>query len=113
VVRGWAQQRHRRIPGCTSRSLVQKAGYTIEDIPKTWDAFYDFFKGVQKKLGEQGMRQVYGLGFQLTTNGADPNSTFHTFLIAYGGQNIVTRDGKLRLDDPQVSGASAASTRVS
>jgi multiple sugar transport system substrate-binding protein len=83
-------------------SLVQKAGYTIEDIPKTWDAFYDFFKGVQKKLGEQGMRQVYGLGFQLTTNGADPNSTFHTFLIAYGGQNIVTRDGKLRLDDPQV-----------
>src|SRR3984893_7255496 len=83
-------------------SLVQKAGYTIEDIPKTWDAFYDFFKGVQKKLREQGMRNVYGLGFQVTTNGADPNSTFNYFLTAYGGQNIVTRDGKLHLDDPQV-----------
>jgi multiple sugar transport system substrate-binding protein len=83
-------------------SLVQKAGYTIEDIPKTWDAFYDFFKGVQKKLREQGVRNVYGLGFQVTTNGADPNSTFNYFLIAYGGQNIVTKDGKLRLDDPQV-----------
>ena len=32
------------------RPLVEKAGYKIEDIPKTWDAFYDFFKGVQKKL---------------------------------------------------------------
>jgi hypothetical protein len=34
------------------RPLVEKAGYKIEDIPKTWDAFYDFFKGVQKKLRE-------------------------------------------------------------
>ena len=83
-------------------SLVQKAGYTIEDIPKTWDAFYDFFKGVQKKMREQGMRNVYALGFQVTTNGNDPNSTFNYFLTAYGGQNIVTRDGKLHLDDPQV-----------
>jgi multiple sugar transport system substrate-binding protein len=83
-------------------SLVHKAGYTIEDIPKTWDAFYDFFKGVQKKLREQGSRNVYGLGFQVTTNGVDPNSTFNYFLIAYGGQNIVTKDGKLHFDDPQV-----------
>src|SRR6202040_3977498 len=86
-------------------SLVQKAGYSIEDIPKTWDAFYDFFKGVQRKLREQGMRHVYGLGFQVTTNGADPNSTFNNFLIAYGGQSIVTSDGKLHLDDPQVQKA--------
>src|SRR6202043_113133 len=86
-------------------SLVRKAGYTIEDIPKTWDAFYDFFKAVQKKLREQGMRHVYGLGFQVTTNGADPNSTFNNFLIAYGGQSIVTSDGKLHLDDPQVQKA--------
>jgi multiple sugar transport system substrate-binding protein len=84
------------------RSLVQKAGYTPEDIPKTWDAFYDFFKEVQKKLRSQGVRNVYGLGFQVTTNGVDPNSTFNNFLIAYGGQNIVTSDGKLHLDDPQV-----------
>jgi len=84
------------------RSLVQKAGYTIEDIPKTWDDYYDFFKGVQRKLREQGVRNVYGLGFQVTTNGADPNSTFNYFLNAYGGLNIVTKDGKLHLDDPQV-----------
>jgi len=87
------------------QSLVEKAGYKIEDIPKTWDAFYDFFKGVQKKLREQGMRNVYGMGFQLTTNGGDPNAFFDQWLIAYGGQNIVSQEGKLQLEDPQVKQA--------
>jgi multiple sugar transport system substrate-binding protein len=72
------------------------------DIPKTWDAYYDFFKEVQKKLRAQGMRNVYGLGFNVTTNGNDPNAVFNYFLIAYGGQDIVTKDGKLHLDDPKV-----------
>lgn len=84
------------------RPLVEKAGYKMTDIPKTWDAFYDFFKGVQKKLRDQGMRHVYGLGFQLTANGGDPNNFFNYFLIAYGGKDIVTKDGKLHLDNPQV-----------
>jgi multiple sugar transport system substrate-binding protein len=84
------------------QSLVEKAGFKMEDIPQRWDAFYDFFKGVQKKLREQRVRNVYGLGFQLTTNGGDPNAFFDQWLIAYGGQNIVGKDGKLHLDDPQV-----------
>src|ERR1700736_4855963 len=74
----------------------------MEDIPKTWDAYYDFFKEVQKKLKGQGVRNVYGLGLNVTTNGNDPNAVFNYFLIAYGGQNIVTKDGKLHLDDPPV-----------
>jgi multiple sugar transport system substrate-binding protein len=53
-------------------------------------------------LRAQGERKVYGLGFQVTTNGNDPNNTFNYFLIAYGGQDIVTKDGKLHLDDPKV-----------
>jgi len=84
------------------RPLVERAGYKMADIPKTWDGYYDFFKGVQKKLREQGVRNVYGLGFQVTTNGVDPNFVFNNFLIAYGGQDIVTEDGKLHLDDPKV-----------
>src|SRR5215467_8614885 len=53
------------------RPLVEKAGYSMENIPKTWDAFYDFFKEVQKKLRAQGVRNVYGLGFQMNTAGND------------------------------------------
>ena len=84
------------------RPLVEKAGYQMEDIPKTWDAFYDFFKDVQKRLRGQGIRNVYGLGFQLNTAGNDSNARANDFLIAYGGQDIVTNDGKLHLDDPKV-----------
>src|SRR6201993_2772788 len=84
------------------RPLVEKAGYQMEDMPKTWDAFYDFFKDVQKKLRAKGMRNVYGLGFQMNTAGNDSNARANDFLIAYGGQDIVTKDGKLHLDDPKV-----------
>src|SRR5712671_6213358 len=90
------------LPNHIWRPLIEKAGYTLEDIPKTWDAFYDFFKEVQKKLRAQGVRNVYGLGLNTTTNGVDPNNVFNYFLIAYGGQGIVTKDGKLHLDDPKV-----------
>ncbi len=90
------------LPNHVWRPLVEKAGYKIEDIPKTWDAYYDFFKDVQKKLRAQGVRNVYGLGLNVTTNGNDPNNVFNYFLIAYGGQDIVTKDGKLHLDDPKV-----------
>src|SRR5207245_271876 len=83
-------------------SLVEKAGLRIEDIPKTWDAYFDFFKKVQDNLRKQGERKVYGLGFQVTANGVDPANLFNAFLIAYGGQDIVTKDGKLHLDDPKV-----------
>ncbi len=55
------------------KSLVEKAGGKIADMPKTWDAFLDFFKPVQKKLRAQGMRNVYGMGLQLTTNGGRPD----------------------------------------
>ena len=84
------------------RSLVEKAGYKMEDIPKTWDAYYDFFKDVQKKLRAQGARNVYGIGFQLNSTGNDSNALFNYFVTAYGGHDLVTKDGKLHLDDPKV-----------
>jgi multiple sugar transport system substrate-binding protein len=90
------------LPNHVWRPLVEKAGFTMEDIPRTWDAYYDFFKEVQKKLRAQGVRNVYGLGLNVTTNGVDPNNVFNQFLIAYGGQDIATKDGKLHLDDPKV-----------
>ncbi len=93
------------LPNHIWKPLVEKAGYKMEDIPKTWDAYYGFFKDVQKKLRAQGNRRVYGLGFQVTTNGNDPNNVFNYFLMAYGGGNIVSKDGKLHVDDPQVKEA--------
>jgi multiple sugar transport system substrate-binding protein len=86
-------------------SLVEKAGFKLSDAPKSWDAFWDFFKPVQDKLRAQGTRGVYSMGLQVTANGVDPNNTFHYFLIAYGGKDIVTKEGRLHLDDPGVKEA--------
>ncbi len=83
-------------------SLVEKAGFKLADAPKTWDAFWDFFKPMQKKLRET-QRGIYVHGLQPTTNGpADGNTLFHHFLIANGGDGIVTPDGRAHLDDPKI-----------
>ncbi|HXW23487.1 MAG TPA: extracellular solute-binding protein, partial [Xanthobacteraceae bacterium] len=87
-------------------SLVEKAGFKMSDAPKTWDAFWDFFKPMQKELRAKGMRGLYSLGLQATTTGpADGNNMFHQFLITYGGNRIVTPDGAPHLDDPAVKEA--------
>jgi multiple sugar transport system substrate-binding protein len=88
------------------KPLVEKAGYKTSDIPKTWDAFLDFFKPVQAKLRDQGMRSIYAYSFQVNAVGYDCIFTFDHFNIAYGGQNIVTPDGRLHTDDPQIREAS-------
>lgn len=84
------------------KSLVEKAGYKVSDIPTTWDAFFDFFEPVQTKLREKHMRHTYGLGYTLSTTGDDPNNTFNQFLVAYGGGGIVTPDGTLHTKDAKV-----------
>jgi multiple sugar transport system substrate-binding protein len=93
------------IPFHIWKSLVEKGGSKISDLPRTWDAFMDFFKPVQKGLRAAGIRNVYGLGYQLTANGVDPINTFNAWMIAYGGKDLVTPDGKLHTDDPQVKDA--------
>ena len=90
--------------------LVTKAGFNLADAPKTWDAFWDFFKPMQKELRAKGMRKIYAMGLQITTVGPnDGNGLMQHFLIANGGQDIVTRDGKLHTNDPQVREAAIRS----
>ena len=75
-----------------SGAMVDKAGFKLADAPKTWDAFWDFFKPMQKELRAKGMRKIYAMGLQTTTVGPnDGNNPFHHFLIANGGQDIVTQ----------------------
>jgi multiple sugar transport system substrate-binding protein len=90
--------------------LVAKAGFKLSDAPKTWDAFWDFFKPVQKELRAKGMRKIYAMGLQITTVGPnDGNGLFQYFLVANGGQDILTRDGKLHTDDAKVREAAIRS----
>ena len=74
--------------------LLEKAGNQVSDIPGTWNARYNFFKGVQKILRAQGERKIYGMGFTLSSAGNDMNNQFNCALITYGGQKVVSSDGK-------------------
>ncbi len=94
------------VPFHVWNSLVEKAGFKLSDAPKTWDAFWDFFKPMQAKLRDSGMRNIYSMGMQCTTTGpTDGNNLFNHFLIANGGNGIVTKDGKVHLDDPKIKEA--------
>jgi multiple sugar transport system substrate-binding protein len=91
--------------------LVTKAGFKLSDAPNTWDAFWDFFKQMQKPLRAKGMRRMYSLGLQVTTVGPnDSTNLYQHFLVANGGGGIVTKDGKLHTSDPQVREAAIKTT---
>ena len=90
--------------------LVEKAGFKLSDAPKTWDAYWDFFKPMQQALRGKGMRRVYAMGPQITTIGPnDGNGLMAHFMIANGGIDIVTEDGKLHTDESRVREAAIRS----
>jgi multiple sugar transport system substrate-binding protein len=92
------------------KSLVEKSGQKVADVPNTWDAFLDFFRPVEDGLKKQGMRNIYAYGYQLTATGVDPINTFNAFLIAYGGENFVTPQGQVQTGDPRVRAAAIKAT---
>jgi multiple sugar transport system substrate-binding protein len=93
--------------------LVEKAGYKISDVPKKWDDVWAFFKQMQAPLRAKGMRRLYALGLQITTVGPnDGNNVFTHFLIANGGEGIITPDGKLHVDDPKIREAAIKSVET-
>jgi multiple sugar transport system substrate-binding protein len=61
---------------------------------------------VHEALRKQGMRRTFGIGLQVTTVGPnDGNNLWYHYMIANGGQGLVTKDGSLHIDDPKVRDA--------
>ena len=101
------------IPFHVWKSLLVKAGYKPADIPNTWDAFIDFFQLVQTKLRAQGMRNIYAYSFMISAVGFDVIGHFDHFMVAYGGKDLFTPDGKVHTDEPQIKEAAVkAVTRL-
>jgi multiple sugar transport system substrate-binding protein len=93
--------------------LVEKAGHKLSEIPPKWDDHWKFFASMQKPLRAKGMRKVYTCGLQITTVGPnDGNNVFVHFLIANGGEGLVTPDGKLHTDDPKIREAAIKSVEL-
>jgi multiple sugar transport system substrate-binding protein len=82
------------------QSLVEKAGYKVFEIPIPGMPFSTSLCRCRKSCASKGMRNA--CAYQLTGNSGDPILTFNQFMIAYGGKDFITPDGKLHTDDPKV-----------
>jgi multiple sugar transport system substrate-binding protein len=85
------------------KSLLERAGLTLADIPKEWEAFWSFWcdrvqPAVRKATGRS---DIWGIGQPMSAEGVDANEAFLQFLAIYKA-DYVTRDGRLVIDDPEI-----------
>jgi multiple sugar transport system substrate-binding protein len=85
------------------KSLLERAGFTLADIPKEWEAFWAFWcdqvqPAVRKALGRD---DVWGVGLTMSVDSRDTTNGFWQFVSAYEA-DYMSRDGRLIIDDPEV-----------
>lgn len=84
------------------KDLLEKAGFTEQDIPKEWDAYWNFWcKDVQDGLRKATGERLYGTGFPMGVEASDSYYSFLTFADAYNVK-LVDDEGNLLVDDPSV-----------
>jgi multiple sugar transport system substrate-binding protein len=84
------------------KSLLQQAGFTLEDIPKEWEAFWSFWcDQVQPAMRQAtGRDDIWGVGLPMAVV-SDTSTQFFQFISAYEA-DYVTRDGRLVIDQPEI-----------
>ncbi len=86
------------------KSLLERAGFTLADIPKSWEPFWSFWcdevqPAVRKATGRD---DIYGIGLPMSVlPTSDTEINFSDFVSAYGA-DYVTHDGRLVIDEPVV-----------
>jgi multiple sugar transport system substrate-binding protein len=84
------------------KSLLEQAGFTLDDIPKEWEAFWSFWcDQVQPAMRQAtGRDDIWGVGLNMSGGATDTQVQFVQFMAAYEA-DYVTRDGRLVIDDPE------------
>jgi multiple sugar transport system substrate-binding protein len=84
------------------KSLLERAGFTLTDIPREWEAFWAFWcDQVQAAVREAtGRDDVWAVGLPMSP-AVDTWFQFLQFAAAYHAE-YVTREGELVIDDPEV-----------
>lgn len=83
------------------RDLLEQAGFKDADVPKKWDAFWDFWcDKVQASLRKKGSK-AYGVGQPMSSSATDTFFHFNMFLAAYG-VDFLDKNGKLIAGRPEV-----------
>jgi multiple sugar transport system substrate-binding protein len=84
-------------------SLLERAGFTLADIPKEWQEFWSFWcDRVQPAVRQaMGREDVWGAGLAMSAVAGDMGVQLTQFLHAHEA-DYVTPDGRLVIDDPAV-----------
>jgi multiple sugar transport system substrate-binding protein len=85
------------------KSVLEQAGFTLEDIPREWEAFWSFWcdqvqPAVRQALGRD---DVWGVGLNMSVDSVDTVNGLYQFMNAYEAYHL-TDDGRLVVDDPEV-----------
>jgi multiple sugar transport system substrate-binding protein len=83
-------------------SLLERAGLSLADIPKEWNAFWSFWcdqvqPAVRQALGRD---DVWGVGLSMSPI-VDTENTLEQFQLAYESPWL-DRDRRLQVDDPEI-----------
>jgi len=84
------------------KDMLAEAGFKEGDIPKTWNAYWDFWctkaqAGYRKASG----KRIFSVGAPM---GVDSSDSFYSFLTYMDAHNVkvVDDNGKLTVDQPEV-----------
>lgn len=81
-------------------NLVELIGFSRDDVPMNWEAFWKFWQTAQTQLRSRGYPDIYGVGLCMSAIGFDTYTSFLMFLDAYNVE-VLSPDGEFLLDAPQ------------
>jgi multiple sugar transport system substrate-binding protein len=81
-------------------SLLERAGFSLDDIPKEWEPFWSFWcdqvqPAVRRALDRD---DIWGIGRPMSVEANDTTDQFFQFVHA-NDADYVTRDGEFAIDD--------------
>jgi multiple sugar transport system substrate-binding protein len=84
------------------KSLLERAGFTLADIPREWEAFWSFWCDQAQPAVRKALRRddIWGVGLAMSAV-VDTENELEQFQLAYEAPWL-DRDRHLRVDDPEV-----------
>jgi multiple sugar transport system substrate-binding protein len=83
------------------KSLLEQAGFKLEDIPREWEAYWSFWcDEVQPAVRRAtGRDDIWAVGLPMSLEAADTENAFGEFVTVYEA-DYVTPEGRLVIDEP-------------
>lgn len=83
------------------KNLLSEAGANPSALPTDWNGFWNVFSAAQGSLRKKTGKQVYAVGWPMSTSAGDTTYDTQMIMLAFGA-DLLDADGALRVDDPQV-----------